>query len=127
MVHEKMWCANMRMLSKIWTGSLQVVSLYNLMQELEHMSIREAASKVGLTQSTSIRKIKEWNELTNSFNQGFFHYTVDKKEREGRKVILQDVHTVFIFKLLINEPSLAVETVTDQLCATFKDIQITPR
>ncbi|KAI8092407.1 uncharacterized protein B0P05DRAFT_526136, partial [Gilbertella persicaria] len=97
------------------------------MQEFEHMFIREAASKVGLAKSTAIRKIKEWNKLTNSSNQGVFPDTINKKEHKGRKVILQDVHTVFIFELLINEPTLTVEAITDQLCATFKDIQITPR
>lgn len=92
------------------------------MQEFEHMSIREAASKVGLAKSTAIRKIKEWNKLTNSSNQGVCPDTINKKEHKGRKVILQDVHTVFIFELLIIEPTLTVETITDQLCATFKDI-----
>ncbi|GAA5810629.1 hypothetical protein MFLAVUS_004052 [Mucor flavus] len=46
----------------------KVVNLINLMQEFEHMSRREAASKVGLAKSTAIRKIKEWNEQTNSSN-----------------------------------------------------------
>ncbi|KAI7902222.1 uncharacterized protein BX663DRAFT_422074, partial [Cokeromyces recurvatus] len=54
-----------------------------------------------------------------------FPDTINKKKHKGRKVILQDVHTVFIFELLINEPTLTVEAVTDQLCTTFKDIQTT--
>ncbi|KAI9250126.1 hypothetical protein EDC94DRAFT_623439 [Helicostylum pulchrum] len=70
----------------------KVVNLTNLMQKFEHMSIREAASKVGLAKSTAIRKIKEWNELTNSSNQGVFPDTINKKEHKGRKVILQDVY-----------------------------------
>ncbi|KAI8358459.1 hypothetical protein EDC96DRAFT_445782, partial [Choanephora cucurbitarum] len=40
--------------------------------------------------------------------------------------ILQDAHTMFIFKSLINEPTLTGEAVTDQLCANFRDVQMTP-
>ncbi|KAI7858915.1 hypothetical protein BDC45DRAFT_476481, partial [Circinella umbellata] len=48
--------------------------------------------------------------------------TINKKEHKGRKITLQDVHTVFIFELVSNEPTLTVEAVTDQLCATSRTV-----
>ncbi|GAA5811914.1 hypothetical protein MFLAVUS_005361 [Mucor flavus] len=97
------------------------------MQEFEHISIREATSKVGLTKSTAIRKAKEWDELTNGSNEVVIPDTISSKEHRGRKEILQDVHTVVISELLINKPTLTVDAVKDQICETFNDIQITPR
>jgi transposase len=97
------------------------------MQEFEHLSIREAAIKVRLSKSTAARKIKEWNEMTNDSDQGGVPDTISPKEHKGRRLILKDVHTVFIFEMLANEPTLTVEAVTDQLCKNFKEIQITPR
>ncbi|KAI7908104.1 uncharacterized protein BX663DRAFT_409702, partial [Cokeromyces recurvatus] len=47
------------------------------------------------------------------------------KEHKGRKQILKDVHTVFIFELLANEPTLTVETVTNRLRENFTEILIT--
>ncbi|KAI9366236.1 hypothetical protein BD770DRAFT_299882, partial [Pilaira anomala] len=80
------------------------------LQEFENMSISEAGRKVGLSKSTAIRKVKQWN-------QG-----------KGRPIILKDEHTVFIFELLANELTLTVEAVTDHLSKEFRDIQmITPR
>ncbi|CAO3698158.1 unnamed protein product [Rhizopus stolonifer] len=78
--------------------------------------IREAAINVGLSKSTAIRKIKEWNEMTNDFGQGGVPDTIRPKEHRGRILMLKDMHTVFIF-----------EAVTNQLCENFKEIQITPR
>ncbi|KAI9244896.1 hypothetical protein BY458DRAFT_447555, partial [Sporodiniella umbellata] len=63
------------------------------------------ASKVGLAKSTDIPKLKKWNKLTNSSNQGVFPETINKKEHKDRKVILKNVHTVLIFDLLIGEPT----------------------
>ncbi|KAI7899834.1 uncharacterized protein BX663DRAFT_440525 [Cokeromyces recurvatus] len=97
------------------------------MWEFEHLSIREAAIKVGLSKSTDTRKIKEWNERTNNPDQESVPDTVSPKEHKGRGLILKDVHTVFIFEMLANESTLTVEAVTDQLCENFKEIQITPR
>ncbi|KAI7900881.1 uncharacterized protein BX663DRAFT_438420 [Cokeromyces recurvatus] len=97
------------------------------MQEFERLSIREAAIKVGLSKSTAAHKIKEWNEMANDSDQGGVPGTISPKEHKGRRLILKDVHTVFSFEMLANEPTLTVEAVTDQLCENFKEIQITPR
>ncbi|KAG0746528.1 hypothetical protein G6F57_006454 [Rhizopus arrhizus] len=97
------------------------------MQKFEHLSIREAAIKVGLSNSTAARKIKEWNEMANGSDQGGVSDTISPKEHKGRRLIFKDVHTVFIFEMLANEPTLTVEAVTDQLCENFKEIQITPK
>lgn len=113
--------------SYITKNEPKVVNLINLMQEFEHIFIREAASKVGMSKSTAARKIKEWNELTSNPNLGDIPATFTPKEHKGRKQILKDVHTVFIFELLANEPTLIVEAVTDRLCKSFTEIQITPR
>lgn len=61
----------------------KVVNLINLMQEFEHLSIREAAIKVGLLKSTAARKIKEWNEMTNESDQGGVPDTISPKEHKG--------------------------------------------
>ncbi|KAG1140215.1 hypothetical protein G6F37_006729 [Rhizopus arrhizus] len=103
----------------------KVVNLINLMQKFEHLFIKEAAIKVGLSKSTAACKIKEWNEMTNDSDQGGVPDTISPKEHKGRRLILKDVHTVFIFEMLANEPTLTVEAVTDQLCENFKEIQIT--
>ncbi|CEP14349.1 hypothetical protein [Parasitella parasitica] len=80
----------------------KVVNLINLLQEFEDMSISEAAEK-GFPDSIAV------------------------KEGKGRPTILKDEHTVSIFELLANEPTLTVEAVTDDLSKEFRDIQITPR
>ncbi|ORE01968.1 hypothetical protein BCV72DRAFT_181062, partial [Rhizopus microsporus var. microsporus] len=56
---------------------------------------------------------------------GFLPDTISLKEHKDRRLILKDVHTVFIFEMLANEPTLTVEAVTDQLCKNFKEVQIT--
>ncbi|KAG1526034.1 hypothetical protein G6F52_002794 [Rhizopus delemar] len=104
-----------------------MVNLINLMQEFERLSIREAAIKVGLSNSTATRKIKEWNEMINSTDQGSVSDTIGSKEHKSRRLILKDIHTVFILEILANEPNLTVEAVTDQFCENFKEIQMTPR
>lgn len=80
-----------------------------------------------MSKSTAARKMKEWNELTSNPDLGDIPATFTPKEHKGRKQILKDVHTVFIFELLANEPTLTVEAVTDRLCESFTEIQITPR
>jgi molybdenum-dependent DNA-binding transcriptional regulator ModE len=105
----------------------KIVNLINLMQKFEHLSIREAAIKIGLSYSTAARKIKEWNEMTNGSDQGGVPDTISPKEHKGRRLILKDVHTVFIFEMLANEPTLTVEAVTDQLCENFKKFKLPPR
>ena len=56
-----------------------------------------------------------------------FPDSIATKVGRGRPAIIKDEHTVFIFELLDNEPTLAVESVTDNLSRTFRDIQITLR
>ncbi|KAG2230548.1 hypothetical protein INT48_009888 [Thamnidium elegans] len=70
--------------------------------EFEHLSIREAAIKVGFSKSTAAGKIKEWNEMTNYSDKGGVPGTTIPKEHKA------------------NEPTLTVEAVTDQLCENFK-------
>lgn len=68
--------------------------------------------KVELSKSTAISKIKEWNKMTSDFDQGGIPDTVIPKEHKSRKLILEDMHTVFIFEML----AITVEAVTDLLC-----------
>ncbi|EIE87448.1 hypothetical protein RO3G_12159 [Rhizopus delemar RA 99-880] len=97
------------------------------MQEFEHLSIREAAIKVGLSKSTAARKIKEWIEMTNGSDQGGVPDTIGPKEHKSRRLILKDMHTVFVFEMLANKPILIVEAVTDQRCENFNELQMTSR
>lgn len=94
------------------------------MQEFEHLSIRETAIKIGLSKSTAARKIIERNEMTNDSDQGGVPDTISPKEHKSRKLILKDVNTVFIFKMVANEPTLTVEAVTDKLCKNFKKFKL---
>ncbi|KAG1132765.1 hypothetical protein G6F42_002058 [Rhizopus arrhizus] len=113
--------------SYITKNEAKVVNLINLLQEFENMSISEAGRKVGLSKSTAIRKVKQWNQMTSEIAEKGFPDSIAIKEGKGRLTILKDEHTVFIFKLLANEPTLTVEAVTDHLSKEFRDIQITPR
>jgi transposase len=89
--------------------------LINLLQEFENMSISEAGRKVGLSKSTTIRKVKQWNQMTSEIVEKGFPDSIATKVGKGRPAILKDEHTVFIFELLANEPTLTVEAVTDNL------------
>ncbi|KAG2210886.1 hypothetical protein INT47_000040 [Mucor saturninus] len=93
--------------SYITKNEAKVVNLINLLQEFGNMSISEASRKVGLSESTAARKLKQ--------------------EGKGRPAIPKDKHTVFIFELMANEPTLTVEADTDHLSEEFRDIQITPQ
>ncbi|CEP13465.1 hypothetical protein [Parasitella parasitica] len=75
-----------------WERPTAINAEQKKMLEYEHLSIREAAIKVGLSKSTTAHKIKEWNEKTNNSDQG----GVSAKEYKGRGLILKGVHTVFI-------------------------------
>ncbi|KAK4513178.1 60S ribosomal protein L43 [Mucor velutinosus] len=113
--------------SYITKNEAKVVNLTNLLQEFENMSISEAGRKVGLSKSTAIRKVKQWNQMTSEIAEKGFPDSIAIKEGKGRPTILKDEHTtVFIFELLANEPTLTVEAVTDHLSKEFRDIQITP-
>ncbi|KAG2228682.1 hypothetical protein INT48_005375 [Thamnidium elegans] len=111
----------------ITKNEAKVVNLINLLQEFENMSIGEASRKVGLSKSTAIRKVKQWNQMTSEIAEKGFLDSIAIKEGKGQPTILKDEHTVFIFELLANEPTLTVEAVTDHLSKEFRDIQITPR
>ncbi|GAA5811589.1 hypothetical protein MFLAVUS_005029 [Mucor flavus] len=113
--------------SYITKNEAKVVNLINLLQEFENMSISEASRKVGLFKSTAARKLKQWNQMTSEIAEKGFPDSFAIKEGKGRPAILKDGHTVFIFELLANEPTLTVEAVTDHLSKEFRDIQITPR
>ncbi|CEP07782.1 hypothetical protein [Parasitella parasitica] len=113
--------------SYITKNEAKVVNLVNLLQEFENMSISEAGRKVGLSKSTSICKVKQWNQVTSEIAEKGFPDSIAIKEGKGRPTILKDEHTVFIFELLANEPTLTIEAVTDHLSKEFKNIQITPR
>ncbi|KAG1172519.1 hypothetical protein G6F70_006404 [Rhizopus microsporus] len=91
------------------------------------MSISEAGRKVGLSKSTAIRKVKQWNQMTSEIVEKGFPGSIATKVGKGRPAILKDQHTVFIFELLANEPTLTVEAVTDNLSKEFRDILITLR
>lgn len=65
--------------------------------------------------------------MTSEIAEKGFLDSIAIKEGKGRPAILKDEHTVFIFELLANEPTLAVEAVTDHLSKEFRDIQVTPR
>ncbi|KAG2236291.1 hypothetical protein INT48_001354 [Thamnidium elegans] len=93
----------------------KVVNLINLLQEFENMSISEAGRKVGLSKSTAIRKVKQWNQMTSEIVEKGFPDSIATKVGKGQPAILKDEHTVFIFELLANEPTLTVEAVTDNL------------
>ncbi|KAG0749896.1 hypothetical protein G6F57_002133 [Rhizopus arrhizus] len=75
------------------------------MQEFEHLSIREVAIKVELSKSTAARKIKEWNEMSNGSDQRGVPDTISPKEHKDQRLIIKDVHTIFIFEMLPNEPT----------------------
>ncbi|CAO3648701.1 unnamed protein product [Mucor hiemalis] len=113
--------------SYIAKNEAKVVNLINLLQEFENMSISEAGRKVGLSKSTAIRKVKQWNQMTSEMAEKGFPGSFAIKEGNGRPTILKDKHTVFIFELLANEPTLTVEVVTDHLSKEFGDIQNTLR
>ncbi|KAG0162695.1 hypothetical protein DFQ30_001439, partial [Apophysomyces sp. BC1015] len=98
----------------------KVASLINLLHEFEHMSIRKGTRKVGLTPSTVIRRVKQWNELTSN---GESHIVA--KEHKGRQPKLLDKHTLFIFDQVEKEPTLTTQAVTDLLCEHFPDLSIT--
>ncbi|KAG0169114.1 hypothetical protein DFQ28_003930 [Apophysomyces sp. BC1034] len=87
----------------------KVARLINLLQEFEHMSIREGAQKVGLPALTAIRKVKQFNEATEKTND----YTVIAKEHKNRQSKLHDEHTYYIFERLVEEPTMTVQAVTD--------------
>ncbi|KAG1463298.1 hypothetical protein G6F56_005317 [Rhizopus delemar] len=91
------------------------------------MSIGEANRKVGLSKSTAARKLKQWNQMTSEITKKGFPVSIAIKEGKGRPAILKDEHTVSTFELLVNEPTLTAEAVTDHLSKEFRDIQITPR
>lgn len=101
--------------SYITKNEAKVVNLINLLQEFENMSISEAGRKVGLSKSTAIRKVKQWNQMTSEIAEKGFPDSIAIKEGKGRPTILKDEHTVFIFELLANEPTLTVEAATDHL------------
>ncbi|CEP09904.1 hypothetical protein [Parasitella parasitica] len=105
----------------------KVINLINLLQELENISISKAGRKVRLSKSTAIRKVKQWNQMTSEIVEKGFPGSIATKVGKGRPAILKDEHTVFIFELLANEPTLTVEAVTDNLSKEFRDIQITLR
>ncbi|KAI7903101.1 uncharacterized protein BX663DRAFT_411037, partial [Cokeromyces recurvatus] len=98
------------------------------MQEFENMSIREAKYyEWGLPKSTAIRKLKEWSERTSNIDENGFPDTITIGEHKGRTTILKDEHIVFIFEMLLNESTMTVEAVIDQLCEELKNIKMTPR
>ncbi|KAI8094187.1 hypothetical protein BDF21DRAFT_408165 [Thamnidium elegans] len=86
------------------------------------MSISEASRKVGLFKSTAARKLKQRNQMTSEIAEKGFLDSIAIKEGKGRPAILKDEHTIFIFELLANEPTLAVGAVTDHLSKEFRDI-----
>ncbi|KAI9476051.1 MAG: hypothetical protein EXX96DRAFT_620525 [Benjaminiella poitrasii] len=108
--------------SYITKNEAKVVNLINLLQEFEDMSISETSRKVGLFKSTAARKLKQWNQMTSEIAEKGFPDSIAIKEGKGRPAILKDEHTVFIFELLANEPTLTVEAVTDHLSKEFRDI-----
>ncbi|EIE83196.1 hypothetical protein G6F46_012272 [Rhizopus delemar] len=63
--------------------------------------------------------------MTNGSDQGGIPDTISLKEHKSRRLILKEMHAVFIFEILANEPILTIEAATDQLCKHFKEIQIT--
>lgn len=77
------------------------------------MSISEAGRKVGRSKSTVICKVKQWNQMTSEIAEKGFLDSIAIKKGKGRPTIVKDEHTVFIFELLANEPTLTVEAVTD--------------
>ncbi|KAI8359787.1 hypothetical protein BD560DRAFT_306514, partial [Blakeslea trispora] len=97
------------------------------LQEFENMPTSEASKKVKLSKSTAARKLKQWNRMTSEIAEKGFPDSIAVKEGKERTAILKDKHTVFIFELLANEPTLTVVAVTDHLSKERRDIQITPR
>ncbi|KAG0163560.1 hypothetical protein DFQ28_011510 [Apophysomyces sp. BC1034] len=79
----------------------KLARLINMLQEFEHMSIREGARKVGLPLSTAIRRVKQFNETTDETNDGII-----TKEHKGRKIKPHNEHTLFIFEQLAAEPTI---------------------
>ncbi|KAI8980418.1 hypothetical protein BDB01DRAFT_796349 [Pilobolus umbonatus] len=79
------------------------------------MSIGEACRKVERSKSTAIRKVKRWNQMTSEVVEKGFPDSIATTLGKGRPAILKDEHTVFIFELLANEPTLTVEAVTDNM------------
>ncbi|CAO3614570.1 unnamed protein product [Mucor hiemalis] len=56
----------------ITKNEAKVVNLINLLQEFKNMSISEAGRKVGLSKSTAICKVKQWNQITSEIaKKGF--------------------------------------------------------
>ncbi|KAI7893049.1 uncharacterized protein EV154DRAFT_503089, partial [Mucor mucedo] len=76
---------------------------------------KKLQQKVGLSKSTAIRKVKQWNQMTSEIAEKGFPDSIAIEEGKGRPTILKDKHTVFIFELLANESTLTVEAVTDHL------------
>ena len=108
--------------SYIIKNEAKVVNLINLLQEFENMSISEAGRKVGLSKPTAICKVKQWNQMKSEIVEKGFLDSIATKVGKGRSAILKDQHTVFIFELLANEPTLTVEAVINSLSKEFRDI-----
>ncbi|KAI7907331.1 uncharacterized protein BX663DRAFT_548387 [Cokeromyces recurvatus] len=74
--------------------------------------------------STAARKLKEWNERTSNIDKNGFPDTITIGEHKGRTtILLKNMHTVFIFEMLLNKLTMTAEAVIDQLCEEFKDIK----
>ncbi|KAK4509087.1 FKBP12-associated protein [Mucor velutinosus] len=68
---------------------VNLINLINLLQEFENMSISEAGRKVGLSKSTAIRKVKQWNQMTSEIAEKGFPDSIAIKEGKGQPQYLK--------------------------------------
>jgi transposase len=101
-----------------------VAKLLDLLQEHERMTVSEAARRVHLPVSTVTRKVREWNKLT---TEGKCCQTIFKNLPRGRKAKLNDAHTVFIFEMVRNDPTMTVNDVAAALMERFVGLNVSPK
>ncbi|CEP17695.1 hypothetical protein [Parasitella parasitica] len=69
--------------SYITKNEAKVVNLIDLLQEFKNMSISEAGRKVGLSKSTAIGKVKQWNQMTSEIDKKGFPDSITSKKESG--------------------------------------------